>query len=93
MLILLEIKLAERFEYDNLHVRFNVHLPDRCEITNDSDGLYGSTQSSTKIRNSSSDLSINKWHIGFCHELDICCKDDFQYNGEFTYLCVDLKTF
>lgn len=82
VLLFLEIESAERFEYDNIHVRYNIVLPNRCELL---DGLTeGSTHSCRRGA-----VSQGRFNIGYCHELMILCNTDYQWDGKFLvfWLC------
>lgn len=69
----MEINTAEYFEYDNIHIKYQITLPNRCELI-DGD-LTGSTHSSHRS-------NINGiWLIGYCHELNILCRHDYQFDG------------
>lgn len=77
--LFLEIISAEDFEYDNLHVRYCVRLPERCEFVVDTDGTInephvGSTHSVKKSQD-------GQWKFGFCYELCILCSEDYKFEG------------
>lgn len=75
VLLFLEIESAECFEYDNIHVRYDIVLPKRCELL---DGmLQGSTHSCR------SGASQERFNVGYCHELMILCNADYQWDGKF----------
>lgn len=87
--LFLEIVSAEDFEYDNIHVRYRVIVPDRCEIiedTNEIDAPAGNTSDmklyvgSTHSSYKSSSID-GQWYFGFCYELCILCKDDYKFEG------------
>lgn len=74
VLFFMEIESAESFGYDNIHVRFNIVIPNRCELV---DGLVqGSTHSCRK------GYSKDRFNIGYCHELMILCSADYQWDGK-----------
>lgn len=75
VLLFLEIESAEQFEYDNIHIRYDIVLPNRCELM---DGLVqGSTHSCRK------GCDQQRSNVGYCHELMLMCNTDFQWDGEF----------
>lgn len=75
VLLFLEIESAECFEYDNIHIRFNIVLPNRCELL---DGfVQGSTHSCRK------GPCQERLNVGYCHELMILCNTDYQWDGKF----------
>lgn len=75
VMLFLEIESAECFEYDNIHVRYNIVLPNRCELL---DGLIeGSTHSCRK------GALQKRFNVGYCHELMILCNTDYQWDGKF----------
>lgn len=77
VLFFLEIESAECFEYDNIHVRYNIVLPNGCEVL---DGLFhGSTHS---CRRGPSQTPIN---VGYCHEMSILCNTDYQWSGKLNF--------
>lgn len=71
----LEIETAAQFSYDHIHVKFRFIIPDKCTVI-DGD-VEGSTQSSYRQRSGS-----GTWLIGFCHELNILCNHEYQFNGK-----------
>lgn len=76
--LFMEIESAECFEYDNIHVRYNIVLPNRCEVL---DGLLqGSTHSCRKGH------CTERFNVGYCHELMILCDTDYQWNGELSFI-------
>lgn len=87
--LLFEIKSAKYFEYDNIHVRYHITLPNKCIIINNNNGnalqsqkciIEGSTHSSLRCQNENSAEDI--WKFGYCHELDILCQEDYGFDGE-----------
>lgn len=79
VLLFLEIESAECFEYDNIHIRYSIVLPNRCELL---DGLVqGSTHSCRK------GPSQERFNVGYCHELMILCNTDYQWEGKFYFNC------
>lgn len=74
--VCMEVDTAEHFQYDNIHVKFRLIMPDRCSII--AGETEGSTHSSLRKRDSGS----GRWLIGFCHELNILCKHDYKFNGK-----------
>ncbi len=76
--LFIEIESAEGFEYDNIHVRYNVVLPNRCELL---DGITdGSTHSSRKG-------PVNEsTNIGYCHEMMMLCHTDYQWEGKINFI-------
>lgn len=76
--LFLEIKTAEQFEYDNIHIRYNIVLPNRCEVI---EGLVqGSTHSFRR------GPGQRQYNVGYCHELMVLCNTDFEWNGQWFYL-------
>lgn len=79
--VCLEIQSAKDFENDNLHVKYQIILPDHCALM---DGqLSGSTHSSSKS------LIDNMWLIGHCQEINILCTPNYQFEGEL----IDFENF
>lgn len=73
--ICMEIESAEEFDYDHIHIKYRFIVPKQCRVLDG--GTEGSTHSSHRKR----DLN-GRWLIGFCHELNIECGVDYQFNGE-----------
>lgn len=71
----LQIESAENFSYDHIHVKFRFIVPNKCSVI-DGD-IEGSTHSTWRQRSRN-----GCWLIGFCHELNILCEHDYQFNGE-----------
>ncbi|KFB43483.1 AGAP004735-PA-like protein [Anopheles sinensis] len=61
VLILLEIVSATAFKYDEIHVRYQIVLPNDVKTTDENATLLGSTHSSKN--------KIGYWQFGHCHEL------------------------
>lgn len=77
----MEIESAEQFTYDHIHVKFHFAIPDKCSVIDGN--IDGSTHSSYRQRNAN-----GTWLIGFCHELNILCNHQYQFNGKMNiYLC------
>lgn len=72
----MEVESAEHFQYDNIHVKFRLIVPDRCST------IAGETEGSTHSSLRKRDVGNGRWLIGFCHELNILCKHDYQFNGK-----------
>lgn len=72
--LLFQIVKARGFEYDNLHVKFNVNIPPTTEIMEASGELYGSTHSSYKNSNTGT------WNFSYCHEIVLECTNSFKFN-------------
>lgn len=80
VLLFFEIESAECFEYDNIHVRYSIVLPNRCELI---DGLIeGSTHSCRK------GSCQRRFNVGYCSDLMILCNTDYQWNGKFFLLFI-----
>lgn len=71
-----EIQMAKNFEYDDIHIKYEMHLPDNCQTIDGSAQLKGCTHS---VRRNTID---GCWLIGFCHELTLSCKLDCLLSGE-----------
>lgn len=80
-----EIKSAEYFEYDNIHVRYRISIPSGCTIINDGyalplqkigDCTEGSTHSSLKCH------TDGVWKFGHCHNLNVLCGDGYRFDGK-----------
>lgn len=66
--LLFQIIDARGFEYDNIHVKFDVGIPPTTEVL---DGLlHASTHSSYKKR--------ELWNFGYCHEIGLECMNGFR---------------
>lgn len=70
-----EISTAKHFEYDDIHIKYDISLPDACDIIDDNGQRKGSTHSSRRNR------CNGRWLIGYCHELTISCKLDYLFTG------------
>lgn len=75
----MEIQSAQDFEYDNIHVKYEIILPNKCTLVNGN--LIGSTHSSSR-----SLIDNNVWLIGHCHEINILCTPNYQFDGKFNIL-------
>lgn len=77
VLLLLEIVKGQDFEYDNIHVQFEINLPKYVKVVEGLDELAGSTHSSLKYENS--------WNFGHCHCLTLDIEDelDVSEDGKF----------
>lgn len=74
--IYFEIQSVEQFEYDDIHVKYTIHMPAACKLIDDAGQLNGSTHSSQRN-------AINgQWLIGHCHELVFSCSLDCLLNGK-----------
>ncbi|XP_055912030.1 tectonic-like complex member Mks1 [Eupeodes corollae] len=67
--IQMEIQRAQDFEYDNIHVRYHIRLPDRTILE---DGLLNASTHSSKANNHGA------CGFGHCLELVLLCEEDFQ---------------
>ncbi|XP_055304970.1 tectonic-like complex member Mks1 isoform X2 [Sitodiplosis mosellana] len=65
-----EIQMAENFEYDAIHIKYEIHLPDDCQTIDGMSQLKGCTHSSRR------DAIDGCWLIGYCHELTLSCRLD-----------------
>lgn len=70
-----EVHSAEYFEYDDIHVKYEIHMPADCKLIDGSAQLKGCTHSSQRS-------TINgQWLIGHCHELIFSCPLQSLLNG------------
>lgn len=83
VLFFMEIESAECFEYDNIHIRYNIVIPNRCKLV---DGLVQG--SSHSCRRGHLQDRIN---IGYCHELMILCSADYQWDGRSNLVWTQLQ--
>lgn len=67
------IQTAIDFEYDKLHVRYLIDLPDSCELIEGE--LFGSTISS--MRNSK-----GIWNFGHPFSITFSCPDQHSWKGK-----------
>lgn len=72
--LLFQIVKGKGFEYDNLHVNFNVSIPPTTEAIHESQVLYGSTHSSYK------NTKTGTWNFSYCHEITLECTNGFKFN-------------
>lgn len=72
--LFLQIVKAQGFEYDNIHVNFNLSIPPTTEVLSESGKLHGSTHSSYK------NTSTGFWHFSYCHEIALECCNGFKLN-------------
>lgn len=73
-LVLLEIQSASFFEYENLHIRYKISIPDRFIL--EEGELMGSTHSS---------VSLNSiWKFGHCFQFAILSSTKVPINENFT---------
>lgn len=70
-----EIQMAEHFEYDDIHIKYEIHVPDDCQTIDGTAQLKGCTHSS---RRSAID---GCWSFGYCHELTLSCRLDCLLHG------------
>lgn len=72
--MLLEIVDGENFEYDNIHVQYEIKIPNYARVI---DGeTEGSTHSSLKYE--------NKWNFGHCHSITLDIDDELELINEGT---------
>lgn len=71
--LLFQIVKGTGFEYDNLHVKFNVSIPPTTETIHESGHLYGSTHSSYKN-------TTGTWNFSYCHEIALECTNGFKFS-------------
>ncbi|XP_063696561.1 tectonic-like complex member MKS1 [Culicoides brevitarsis] len=71
--LLFQIVQGKGFEYDNLHVKFNIGIPPTTEAIHETGILYGSTHSSYKN-------SKGLWNFSYCHEIALECSTGFKFN-------------
>lgn len=85
-----EIQMAQHFEYDDIHVKYEIHIPDDgCQTIDGQTQLSGCTHASQR------NLIDGCWLIGYCHELTLSCKLDSLFKGtNFTscFLVCDTQT-
>ncbi|XP_055842045.1 tectonic-like complex member Mks1 [Episyrphus balteatus] len=67
--ILMEIQKAEGFEYDNIHVRYHIHLPERTILE---EGLLNACTHSSQAN------SAGVCGFGHCLEIQLLCEEDFK---------------
>lgn len=67
--------MAEHFEYDDIHIKYEIHVPDDCQTIDGTAQLKGCTHSS---RRSAID---GCWSFGYCHELTLSCRLDCLLHG------------
>lgn len=77
-----EIQQAQHFRYDDIHIKFEVHLPDDCHTIDGQAQLKGCTHSSRR------NAIDGCWQIGHCHELTLSCKMDCLLKGK---ICAQMK--
>lgn len=73
--------MAQRFEYDDIHVKYEIHIPDECQTIDGRTQLSGCTHSSQR------NLIDGCWLIGYCHELTLSCKLDCLFKGT-NFICL-----
>lgn len=74
-----EIQMAQHFEYDDIHVKYEIHIPDECQTIDGRTQLIGCTHASQR------NLIDGCWLIGYCHELTLSCKLDGLFKGTHIY--------
>jgi hypothetical protein len=74
ILLLIEIINAENFQYDNIHVQYEIKLPKNMKLVEGA--LEGSTHSSFRG-------DENIWHFGYC------CSLVFDIDDEFSLLSIE----
>ncbi len=74
ILLLLEIVKGKGFEYDNIHVQYELKLPKYVKVLEGKDELVGSTHSSLKYDGS--------WNFGHCHCLTLDIENELDVSEE-----------
>jgi Meckel syndrome type 1 protein len=64
----LQFLSAKNFEYDNIHIRYQLNVPQQCKVLEGN--LRGSTHSSKKLG--------NLWNFGYCCDWSLQCSSDFN---------------
>lgn len=71
-----EIQMAQHFEYDDIHIKYEIHIPDDSQTIDGRVQLKGCTHSSRR------NAIDGCWLIGYCHELTLSCKLDCLLKGK-----------
>lgn len=81
ILLLLEIVQAKNFEYDNVHVQYEIKYPNFMKLVDGS--AVGATHSSSK-RN-------NVWNFGHCHSFVLDIDDEFSIDRNLNKIILNLE--
>lgn len=75
-----EIQMAKHFEYDSIHISYEIHIPDNCNTIDGTAQLKGCTHSSRR------NVIDGCWSFGYCHELTLSCRLDCLLQGMVVYI-------
>lgn len=67
--------MAKHFEYDSIHISYEIHIPDNCNTIDGTAQLKGCTHSSRR------NVIDGCWSFGYCHELTLSCRLDCLLQG------------
>lgn len=74
--------MAKHFEYDSIHISYEIHIPDNCNTIDGTAQLKGCTHSSRR------NVIDGCWSFGYCHELTLSCRLDCLLQGMVVYISI-----